>query len=191
MDITLPNGKIATTIKPTNSLPVTKIKTNSQLQEEDARVRHRIDELPLQDGKMNSISVVLCYYMFGLSIRDIAIITKFTEEQVQNIIMLPAFNEMMNKVSKSIIENDTNSVRDYIQNQTKKAAQKVMEIMETAPAKYALAAAQDILDRGGHRPVDIIEHVNKMEGELRIVHITKDEKAISNIKDVEFEEIKQ
>lgn len=191
MDITLPNGKIATTIKPTNSLPVTKIKTNTQLQEEDARVRHRIDELPLQDGKMNSISVVLCYYMFGLSIRDIAIITKFTEEQVQNIIMLPAFNEMMNKVSKSIIENDTNSVRDYIQNQTKKAAQKVMEIMETAPAKYALAAAQDILDRGGHRPVDIVEHVNKMEGELRIVHITKDEKAISNIKDVEFEEIKQ
>lgn len=191
MDITLPNGKIATTIKPTNSLPVTKIKTNTQLQEEDARVRHKIDELPLQDGKMNSISVVLCYYMFGLSIRDIAIITKFTEEQVQNIIMLPAFNEMMNKVSKSIIENDTNSVRDYIQNQTKKAAQKVMEIMETAPAKYALAAAQDILDRGGHRPVDIVEHVNKMEGELRIVHITKDEKAISNIKDVEFEEIKQ
>ena len=190
MDITLPNGKMATTIKPTNTLPVTKIKTNSQLQEEDARVRHRIDELPLQDSKMNSISVVLCYYMFGLSIRDIAIITKFTEEQVQNIIMLPAFSEMMSKVSKSIIESDTNSVRDYIQNQTKKAAQKVMEIMENAPAKYALAAAQDILDRGGHRPVDIVEHVNKMEGELRIVHITKDEKAIGNIKDVEFEEIK-
>ena len=104
--------------------------------------------------------------------------------------MLPAFSEMMNKVSKSIIENDTNSVRDYLQKQTKKAAQKVMEIMETAPAKYALAAAQDILDRGGHRPVDIVEHVNKMEGELRIVHITKDEKAIGNIKDVEFEEIK-
>ena len=190
MEITLPNGKIANTIKPTNSLPITKIKTNSQLQEEDARIRHKIDELPIQDGKMNSISVVLSYYMFGLSIRDIAIITKFTEEQVQNIIMLPAFSEMMNKVTQSIIENDSNSVRDYIQKQTKKAANKIMEIMETAAPKYALAAAQDILDRGGHRPVDVVEHINKMDGELRIVHITKDEKAINNIVEAEFEEIK-
>ena len=189
MDITLPNGKIATTIKPTNTLPITKIKTNSQLQEEEARIRHRIDELPMQDNKMNTISVVLCYYMFGLNVRDIAIITKFSEEQVQNIIMLPAFEEMMQKVTQSIIENDTNNVRDYIQKQTKKAAQKVMEIMETAAPKYALEAAKDILDRGGHRPVDIVEHVNKMEGELRIVHIKKDENAINNVKDVEFEEI--
>lgn len=190
MEITLPNGKIANTITPTKSLPVTKIKTNAQLQEEDARVRHRIDELPLQDSKMNTVSVVLCYYMFGLSIKDIAIITKMTEEQIQNIIMLPAFSEMMNKVTKSIIENDSNTVRDYIQNQTKKAAQKVMEIMETASPKYALAAAQDILDRGGHRPVDIVEHVNKMDGELRIVHITKDEKLLNSVQDVEFTEIK-
>ena len=77
-----------------------------------------------------------------------------------------------------------------LQNQTKKAAQKVMEIMETASPKYALAAAQDILDRGGHRPVDIVEHVNKMDGELRIVHITKDEKLLNSVQDVEFTEIK-
>ena len=62
--------------------------------------------------------------------------------------------------------------------------------METASPKYALAAAQDILDRGGHRPVDIVEHVNKMDGELRIVHITKDEKLLNSVQDVEFTEIK-
>ena len=62
--------------------------------------------------------------------------------------------------------------------------------METAAPKYALAAAQDILDRGGHRPVDVVEHINKMDGELRIVHITKDEKILNTIKDVDYEEIK-
>ena len=104
--------------------------------------------------------------------------------------MLPAFTDMMNKVTKSILERDQDNGRDFVQQQTKKAATKVVEIMENASPKYALMAAQDILDRGGHRPIDIVEHINKMDGELRIVHITKDEKAMNNIKDVEFEEIK-
>lgn len=190
MDIVLPNGTIVQKITPTNQQVVKKIKSNSQLQEEEARIRHRIDELPIQDSKMNTISVVLCYYMYGLSLHDISIITKLPIEQVQNIVMLPAFSEMMQNVTKSIIENDTNNVRDYIAQQSKKAANKITEIMETAPAKYALAAAQDILDRSGQRPVDVIEHINKLDGELRIVHITKDEKAINEIQDAEFSEIK-
>ena len=33
----------------------------------------------------------------------------------------------------------------------------------------------DLLDRSGHRPIDTVEHINKMDGELRIVHITKDD----------------
>lgn len=190
MDILLPNGTTVKKIEPTNKIITTKIKTNQQLQEEDARIRRKIDELPIQNGKMNTISVVLSYYLFGLSVNDISIITKLSTEQIQNIIMLPAFNEMLDKVTQSIIENDTDNVREFIAKQTKKAADKIVQIMETAPAKYSLAAAQDILDRGGHRPIDVIEHRNKMDGELRIVHITKDENKINNIKDVEFEEIK-
>lgn len=190
MDILLNNGKIAKKVEPISKQHLTKIKTNTQLQQEEARIRHRIDELPLQDGKMNTISVILSYYLFGLSIRDISIMTKIPEENINNIIMTPMFDEMMKKVTTSILENDQNNVRDFVQQQTKKAAMKVMEIMETAAPKYALAAAQDILDRGGHRPIDVVEHINKMDGELRIVHITKDEKVLNNIQDVEFEEIK-
>lgn len=190
MDIVLPNGTIVQKVEPTNKQVVTKIKSNSQLQEEEARVRHRIDELPIQDGKMNTISVVLCYYMYGLSLHDISLITKIPIEQIQNIVMLPAFSEMMSNVTKSIIENDTNNVRDFIAQQSKKAASKITEIMETAPAKYALAAAQDILDRSGQRPVDVVEHINRMDGELRIVHIVKDENKIKDIQEAEFEEIK-
>jgi hypothetical protein len=190
MDILLNNGKVAKKIEPISKQHVTKIKTNTQLQQEEARIRHRIDELPLQDGKMNTLSVVLSYYLFGLSVRDISIMTKIPEENVSNIIMLPAFDEMVKKVTTSILENDQNNVRDFVQKNTIKAANKIMEIMETAAPKYALAAAQDILDRGGHRPVDVVEHINKMDGELRIVHITKDEKVLNAIKDVDYEEIK-
>jgi hypothetical protein len=190
VDILLDNGKLCKKIDKTNSLNVVKVKTNKQLQEEDARVRHRIDELPLQDNKMNTISVIISYYLFGLSLNDISIITKIPIEQINNIVMLPAFNEMCQKITTSILESDQNNVRDFIQQQTKKASNKIVEIMETAAPKYALAAAQDILDRGGHRPIDVVEHINKMEGELRIVHIQKDENALNKIQDVEFEEIK-
>ena len=190
MDILLPNGISAKKIEKTNNLNVVSIKSNTKLQEEEARIRHRIDELPLQDGKMNTISVILSYYLFGLNSYDISIMTKIPEEQINKIIMLPAFDEMVQKVTKSILEKDTDDVRNFISQQSKKAATKVVQIMETAPAKYALAAAQDLLDRSGHRPVDTVEHINKMDGELRIVHITKDERANKDIQDVEFEEIK-
>ena len=97
---------------------------------------------------------------------------------------------MIQKVTKAILEKDTDDVRNFISQQSKKAANKIVQIMETAPAKYSLAAAQDILDRSGHRPVDTVEHINKMDGELRIVHIKKDETVNKSIQDVEFEEIK-
>lgn len=190
MDILLPNGQSVKKLEKTNDIKSISIKTNAQLQQEEARIRHRIDELPIQDGKMNTISVVLSYYLFGLTVNDISIMTKLPVEQISNIIMLPAFEEMVNKVTKAIIEKDTDDVRNFISKQTKKAATKVLEIMETAPAKYALEAAKDLLDRGGHRPVDIVEHNINMDGELRIVHIKKDETKLNQITDVEFEEIK-
>lgn len=188
--ITLPNGKIVTKIEPNQNKDALILKSNTQLQIEEAKARRKIDDLPIKNSKMNTISVVLSYYLFGLSNKDISLITKLPEEQINSIIMLPAFSEMLQSVTKSIIEKDTDDVRNFIATQTKKAAKKVVDIMENASPKFALEAAKDILDRGGHRPVDIVEHINRMDGELRIVHIKKDESAINKIQDAEFEEIK-
>lgn len=189
-EIKLPNGKIVTKIEPDQHKTALKLKSNTQLQIEEAKARRKIEDLPIQNGKMNTISVVLSYYLFGLSTKDISLITKLPEEQISTIIMLPAFDEMLKEVTKAIIEKDTDDVRNYIAMQTKAAAKKVVDIMENGPVKYALDAAKDVLDRGGHRPVDIVEHINRMDGELRIVHIKKDESAINKIQDAEFEEIK-
>lgn len=189
-EIKLPNGKIVTKVEPNKYKDALVLKSNTQLQIEEAKARRKIEDLPIQNSKMNTISVVLAYHLFGLSVRDISLITKLPEEQISSIIMLPAFDEMMKEVTKAIIEKDTDDVRNYIAIQTKAAAKKVVDIMENGPVKYALDAAKDVLDRGGHRPVDIVEHINRMDGELRIVHIKKDENAINNIQDATFEEIK-
>ncbi len=189
-EIKLPNGKIVTKVEPDQYKNALKLKSNLQLQVEEAKARRKIEDLPIQNSKMNTISVVLAYHLFGLSIHDICLITKLPEEQISSIMMLPAFSEMMNEVTKAIIEKDTDDVRNYIAMQTKAAAKKVVDIMENGPVKFALDAAKDVLDRGGHRPIDIVEHINKMDGELRIVHIKKDENAIGKIQDAEFEEVK-
>lgn len=188
-EIKLPNGKVVTKVEPNKYKDALVLKSNTQLQIEEAKARRKIEDLPIQNSKMNTISVVLSYYLFGLSVKDISLITKLPENQISSIIMLPAFDEMMKEVTKAIIEKDTDDVRNYISMQTKAAAKKVVDIMENGPVKYALDAAKDVLDRGGHRPVDIVEHINRMNGELRIVHIKKDETAINNIKEAEFEEI--
>lgn len=189
-EIKLPNGKIVTKVEPNKYKDALVLKSNTQLQIEEAKARRKIEDLPIQNSKMNTISVVLAYHLFGLSVKDISLITKLPENQISSIIMLPAFDEMMKEVTKAIIEKDTDDVRNYISMQTKAAAKKVVDIMENGPVKYALDAAKDVLDRGGHRPVDIVEHINRMDGELRIVHIKKDENAINNIQDATFEEVK-
>lgn len=188
-EIKLPNGKIVTKVEPNKYKDALVLKSNTQLQIEEAKARRKIEDLPIQNSKMNTISVVLAYHLFGLSVKDISLITKLPENQISSIIMLPAFDEMMKEVTKAIIEKDTDDVRNYISMQTKAAAKKVVDIMENGPVKYALDAAKDVLDRGGHRPVDIVEHINRMDGELRIVHIKKDENAINNIQDATFEEV--
>jgi hypothetical protein len=39
----------------------------------------------------------------------------------------------------------------------------------------AFKASQDILDRAGHRPADVIEHRHRMEDSLNIVITKRDE----------------
>jgi len=45
--------------------------------------------------------------------------------------------------------------------------------MSESDAKNALKAAQDILDRAGHRPADIVMHQHKVEGGLKIEYISR------------------
>lgn len=192
MKITLPNGQVVEKVeKSTNNY--IQIKTNSKLQEEEAKVRRKLTDLP-DISNINLFSQILCYKMFGLSTEDIATITKVPQENVVRIIMSQEFCDYEQKMMSSIVERDTENVRDFISSKSKKAAEKVLEIMNCGNPKYALPAAQDILDRAGHRPVDVVEHRNKLDNEMRIVYIKKDEnekKELEQIKpiDVEFEEI--
>lgn len=192
MQITLPNGKVLEKVENNNTNYI-KVKTNTQLQIDEANVRRKLTDLP-DISNINLFSQILCYKMFGLSTDDISTITKVDKDNIIRILMSQEFADYEQKMMESIIERDTQNVRDFISSKSKKAAEKVIEIMNCGNPKYALPAAQDILDRAGHRPVDVVEHRNKLDNEMRIVYIKKDEnekKELEQIKpiDVDFEEI--
>lgn len=192
MKVTLANGKVVEKVEPLNKSAVI-IKNSAQLQYEDAKVRRKLTDLP-EVSNMNVLSQVMCYDLFGLSVQDIATITKLTEQNVRTVLMSYDYGEFKKKMLASITETDKDNVREFIAANSKRAAEKVLEIMECGNPKYALPAAQDVLDRAGHRPVDVVEHRSKMDNELRILFVSKNEndkkelEAI-NVQDAEFTEV--
>lgn len=192
MKVTLANGKVVEKVEPLNKSAVI-MKNSAQLQYEDAKVRRKLTDLP-EVSNMNVLSQIMCYDLFGLSVQDIATITKLTEQNVRTVLMSYDYGEFKKKMLASITETDKDNVREFIAANSRKAAEKVLEIMECGNPKYALPAAQDVLDRAGHRPVDVVEHRSKMDNELRILFVSKNEndkkelEAI-NVQDAEFTEV--
>lgn len=148
-------------------------------------VRKQLADLPAPPRQMNAISLVVMYHLFGLEDRDIAIAIGVSEEQVGRIRMLDAFGTMLNNVSDNIMHQDMDDVRSMIAAKAKNAVTKVIETMDEEGV-LGFKAAQDILDRAGHRPSDIVEHRYKMEGGLTIEYIKKDAISSSPVIDIDF-----
>ena len=149
-----------------------------QMQREYVMTRRRVRDLPVPPDKMNTISMVLCYSLLGISDEDIAGILNLEETQVGRIRMSDTFKEIREEVVHSIVENDTESVRSMISQAGVLGATRVVEGLNSPNEVTRISSAKDLLDRGGHRPVDVIEHKHKIEGGLKIEYVTKEENDI-------------
>lgn len=132
-------------------------------------VRRRIDELPDIPKNMQGVSVILSYTLFGLSDDDIAIATGLTIEQVGNIKMSDTYTKFSDNIVEGLMKSEQSNVRDIISAGSRKAAQKVVNLVNSKHDALAFAAAKDILDRDGHRPADVIEHRHTMDDSLEII----------------------
>lgn len=160
-----------------------------------SKTKRSLAELPLPPEKMNGVSLVLFYSMWGLADADIAIALGITKNQVSNIKKLPEYLKASDDIKKSVLEHETNEVRDIFQKHAKTAAQKIVEIASNADEDSVLGfkASQDILDRAGHRPADVVHHKHGLEDGLKIVYIKQEapESLPSvNVIDADFEEVK-
>lgn len=156
-------------IKP--QIKYVEVPTNTDAVRQVTRVRRTLADLPTKPEQANAISLVVAYTLFGLSDSDIALALSLTLEQVQRMKALEVFSEMRNKVAAGVLEDDAEDIRQMIQSHARNAVRKVVTTMESDDEGLALRAAQDVLDRAGHRPADIVEHRHKLDGELIIKHV--------------------
>jgi hypothetical protein len=154
-----------------------------EIQRDIVAARKRIADLPLPTEQMNTLSLVMAYSVFGLSDKDIGNVLSLPQEQIHNIKMNNAYNELQQNLVQSIIHSDTTEVRDLFVLNSKTSAQLFVDTVNDSEMGIGtrLSAANNILDRAGHRPADIVEHRHKVEGGLRIEYVKKEEQDIPTI----------
>ena len=154
-----------------------------EIQRDIVAARKRIADLPLPTEQMNTLSLVMAYSVFGLSDKDIGNVLSLPQEQIHNIKMNNVYNELQQNLVQSIIHSDTTEVRDLFVLNSKTSAQLFVDTVNDSEMGIGtrLSAANNILDRAGHRPADIVEHRHKVEGGLRIEYVKKEEQDIPTI----------
>lgn len=176
----MPNGKV---VRPKKESTV-EVPSNGQAQRMIAQTRRRVADLPALPKTMNSISVVLSYTLFGLDETEVALATGLSVDQVGSIKMLEAYGRMQEEVTNAVLASDTGSVRDMISQHSRAAVSKIVDIVENGADDLALSASKDILDRAGHRPVDVVEHRHRLDGGLVIEIRKKDDTASAPMIDI-------
>jgi hypothetical protein len=134
---------------------------------------------------MNAVGAILSYTLFGMDDEEIAIATKLTVDQVGRLKMSDAYGQMHEAIVRTIVDSETDVVRDMLAKNARNAAATMVEALQAGNRSDRMAAARDILDRSGHRPADIIEHRHRVDGGLVIEYIRRGTEDVPPVIDME------
>lgn len=149
------------------------VPNNEEAKQHATTVRRRLLDMPVPPSKMNVVSVVVSYTMYGLEDYEIGTALGLSVEQIERIKQTDAFDHMYKAVVDAIVAQDLDDVRQSFIHYSRKAADRIHSLVNSGNAAIALKASQDVLDRAGHRPADIVEHRHHMEDPLQIEIIEK------------------
>lgn len=156
----------------------------------EVTVQRKLADMPAEPRVMNTVAVVLSYTLFGVSVAEIAVATGMTEEQVKSICAHDAYGKMRETIIQTIVNAETDNVRDMITSHSRHAAKSLVDTLLTTKSEAnRIVVAKDILDRAGHRPADVVEHRHKMDGGLTIEIIHKDKRNEMPVIDLEVETV--
>ena len=149
------------------------VPNTEQVKREIVASRRRISDLPVPPGQMNTISVIIAYTLFGINDEDISTTLFIPLDQVIAIKSSDSYSNLQEQFLKNILESDLSSVRGMFVQKGRTAADIMFKLLNSNSEATQITAAKDVLDRAGHRPVDVIEHRHKMEGGLKIEYVEK------------------
>ena len=151
------------------------VPNTEQIKREIVASRKRISDLPVPPEQMNTLSVIISYSLFGISDEDISSTLLIPLEQLHAIKGSDEYISLQGQFIKNILESDLSDVRGLFVERSRSAANLMINTLEDNDVGLGtrLGVAKDVLDRAGHRPVDIVEHRHKMEGGLTIEYVEK------------------
>lgn len=145
------------------------------------RVSRKISDLPDTPRVMNAIAVIMGYTLFGLDDESIAEAVKLKPDQVIRIKKSDPYTQMYDAVVRSVMDAETDVVREFISRNAKNAASVMVEALGAGNRADRMAAARDILDRSGHRPADVVEHRHSIDGGLVIEYVKRSDEKVPTI----------
>lgn len=153
--------------------------------------RRSLADLPVSGPQMRVMAAAAALALWGLQPGEIAEVFGIEQARIDELQEQSVYKNFLKALMSSVLESEMEEVRDHIGKASRIAADRVMSILDDPDASSitVLKAAQDLLDRGGLRAADIVEHRHSVQGGLKIIY----EKRASNlegVKDITFSEIK-
>lgn len=133
--------------------------------------KRTLADVDVEFTRMNVIMLVLAYTMWGLDSYAISQLLNVRTEQVEALKSSDLYSKTSQELIEAIRYAEAATVHGYIASKSLAAARVVAASLTSPSGDLRLAAAKDILDRGGFRPADRVEHVMKFEDELRIRYV--------------------
>lgn len=145
------------------------------------RFERTLADVHAEPKEMNTSMVIAAYTMWGLDAYAISRQLNVTEDAIESIKQTDLYHRIYEELFEASRHIDAANVHGFIQAKALDAAKTVVKGLRSKSEDIKLSAAKDILDRGGYRPADRVEHVHKFEDELRIVHLKKDKQITIDI----------
>jgi hypothetical protein len=168
-----PGGDIDSPVGPAPRL--VEVPTHREAQQLVVRMRRKVADLPAVPKQMNAVGAILAYVMFGLDDEEVALATHLSTEQVGNIKASDPYKQMHDAVVRTVLDSEAGVVRELIAKNARRAAETMVDALNAGTRSDRMSAARDILDRSGHRPADVVEHRHRMDGELVIEIVKRDD----------------
>lgn len=137
-------------------------------------VNRHLNDLPGDTNSTKAIGLITALTLYGINDREISFICNTEMEKVIAIKQSERYNEILGGIIENVMRAQSDNIRAIFVNSSKEAAQHIVSGLKSKVPDIRHMSAKEVLDRGGFRPVDVVEHRVKHENELKIVHIRGD-----------------
>lgn len=135
-------------------------------------VKRSLADVDVDFNHMNVVMLVVSYTIWGLDTFAISKLMNVSQDVVENMITTDLYQQKHGEMVEALNYANQATVHGFIQSHAHGAAKVVAMSLTSRKEENRLTAARDLLDRGGFRPADRVEHTMRFEDELRIRYVT-------------------